>query len=108
MTSVDPQGVIQADNANGFLIGDISIGGLQFAVKGAYGSPQNFKMIITWLKKIKEQDFSFASFQEFIYLFKEIEQEKATRLVKPMLQKSIDSMIRYHRDKLFESYLNIK
>ena len=59
MTSEDPQGVIYADNANGFLIGDVSLGGLQFAVKGAFGSPQSFTMIINWLKKIKEQDFSF-------------------------------------------------
>jgi hypothetical protein len=61
MTSVDPQGVIYADNANGFLIGDVSLGGLQFAVKGAFGSPQNFATVIKELKKMKEQDFSFES-----------------------------------------------
>jgi hypothetical protein len=32
-------GVIFADNANGFFIGDTSLGGLQFAVKGAGGGP---------------------------------------------------------------------
>lgn len=107
MTSVDPQGVIYADNANGFLIGDISLGGLQFAVKGAYGSPQNFTTIINWLKKIRDQNFSFESFQEFIQRFKEIEQEKATKLVKPLTKRSIDSMIRYHGDKLLEPLSNL-
>ena len=102
MTNVDPQGVIYADNANGFLIGDVSLGGLQFAVKGAFGSPQNFTTIINWLKKIKEQDFSFEMLRKFIERFKYIEQEKATKLVKPMTQRSINAMVRYHGDKLLE------
>lgn len=100
MTSVDPQGVIYADNANGFLIGDVSLGGLQFAVKGAFGSPQNFTTIISWLKKIREENFSHASIQQFIERFKYEEQEKATKLVKPMTKRSIDAMVRYHRDNL--------
>lgn len=102
MTSIDPQGVIYADNANGFLIGDISLGGLQFAVKGAHGSPQNFTTIINWLKKIQEDNFSFESFKTFIERFKEIEQEKATKLVKPMTKRSIEGMIRYHGDNLLQ------
>lgn len=102
MTSSDPQGVIMADNANGFLIGDVSVGGLQFAVKGAYGSPQNFTTIIKWLKKIQDDEFSYAAFQEFINRFKEVEQEKATKLVKPMTKRSIESMIRYHGDDLLK------
>lgn len=106
MTSQDPQGVIYADNANGFLIGDVSLGGLQFAVKGAFGSPQSFTTIINWLKKIKEQDFSFASLKEFIERFKYAEQEKATKLVKPMTKRSIEAMVRYHGDNLLEP-LNI-
>lgn len=107
MVSSDPQGVIYADNANGFLIGDVQLGGLQFAVKGAYGSPQNFTMIVNWLKQIKEQNYSMTAFQNFIQRFKEAEQEKATSLVKPMVQKSIDSMVRYHGESLFRSYLPI-
>lgn len=99
MRSVDPQGVIYADNANGFLIGDISIGGLQFAVKGAYGSPQNFTTIINWLKEIKANNFSQDAFIRFIQRFKEEERERATRLVKPMLNKSIDAMVRYHGEE---------
>lgn len=102
MTSQDPQGVIYADNANGFLIGDISLGGIQFAVKGAYGSPQNFTTIINWLKKIKEQNFSIQAFQEFIQRFKDVEQEKAIKLVKPMTKRSVDAMIRYHGENLLE------
>lgn len=107
MTSEDPQGVIYADNANGFLIGDISLGGLQFAVKGAFGSPQNFTTIINWLKKIKEQNFSFASLQEFIERFKYAEQEKAIQLVKPMTKRSIEAMVRYYGDKLLEPLKDI-
>lgn len=106
MTSIDPQGVIQADNANGFLIGDISIGGLQFAVKGEYGSPQGFSEIIKWLKKIKEEDFSVNSFQNFIQRFKEYEQEKSTKLVKPLTKRSISSMVQRHEDDLLKSLVN--
>lgn len=102
MTSVDPQGVIYADNANGFLIGDVSLGGLQFAVKGAFGSPQSFITIVNWLKKIKVQDFSFESLKEFIERFKYAEQEKATKLVKPMAKRSIETMVRYHGNNLLE------
>ena len=105
MLSEKPQGVIRADNANGFLIGDISIGGLQFAVKGAYGSPQNFNQIIQWLKKIKEQNFSLQSFQDFIERFKTLEQEKATSLVKPLSKRSIDAMLRYHEEDLLKSVI---
>ena len=108
MTSSDPQGVIMADNANGFLIGDVSVGGLQFAVKGAYGSPQNFTTIIQWLKKIQNDEFSYATFQEFINRFKEVEQEKATKLVKPMTKRSIESMIRYHGDNLLKPLESIR
>ena len=99
MRSTNPQGVIQADNANGFLIGDVSLGGLQFAVKGAYGSPQNFTLIIDWLEKIQAENFSEQSLIEFIQRFKDEEQERATKLVKPMLKRSISSMIRYHGEE---------
>ena len=103
MISFDPRGVIQADNANGYLIGDVSIGGLQFAVKGEYGGPQNFAVIVSWLKKIKEDNFSQRSLQEFINRFKEVEDEKATKLVKPMTKRSISAMLRYHQDDLLKS-----
>lgn len=107
MLSENPKGVRWADNANGFLIGDVQLDGLQFAVKGAYGSPQNFTLIIQWLKKIQEANFSSASIEQFIERFREIEEKKATTLVKPMVQRSIDGMARYHGDKLLNSYLKI-
>ena len=107
MTSANPQGVIYADNANGFLIGDISIGGLQFAVKGAYASPQGFKTVIDWLKKIKADNFSVQSFSEFITRFTEIEQEKSTYLVKEMHKRSITGMINYHQDNLLKPLTQI-
>lgn len=102
MTSVNPQGVIHADNANGFLLGDISVGGLQFAVKGAYGSPQNFATIVNWLKKIKEDNFSFQALKEFIERFTDVEKEKATSLVKPLTKRSLNAMLKYHQDDLLK------
>lgn len=95
-------GVIQADNANGFFIGDTSIGGLQFAVKGAHGGPQKWTKIVADLKKIKEQNYSQASFNNFITSFKELEKEKATSLVKPMTQRQISAMVRYHGNKILK------
>lgn len=107
MTSEKPQGVINADNANGFLIGDTSYGGLQMAVKGAYGSPQNFAMIIKWLKEIQKENFTLEAFQKFIIRFKDIEQEKATKLVKPLTQRSISGMLKYHGENLTKPLISI-
>ena len=100
MTSDDPSGVIKADNANGFLIGDVSIGGLQFAVKGAFGGPQNFKRIVTWLKKIKQDNFSDEAFNAFIQRFKEIEIEKSHSLAKELMTDTIQTMITTCKEEL--------
>lgn len=97
-------GVISADNANGFLIGDVSMGGVQFAVKGQFGSPQNFKTIIKWLKEIKQDNFSISSLQNFIQRFTIIEQEKARTLVRPMTERSIASMVQFHEDNLLKPF----
>lgn len=101
--TLSPYGVIYADNANGFLIGDVSLGGLQFAVKGAYGSPQNFTLIVKELKKLKEENFSMTSFYNFLERFTEVEREKATSIVKPLSQRSISAMVRHHESELLKS-----
>ena len=49
-------GAIAADATKGFMIGDISRGGVQYAVKGAFGSPQGFKDVYNYIKKIREND----------------------------------------------------
>lgn len=102
MVSVDPKGVIQADNANGFLIGDTSLNRVQYAVKGLGGSPQNFTLIIKELKKIKESGFSMSSFYRFIERFTELEKEKATSLVKKQTEESVQAMIKKYGDELFK------
>ena len=43
-------GAIKADATKGFLIGDVSKNGIQYAVKGEYGSPQGFTEIIKDLR----------------------------------------------------------
>ena len=93
MRSQNPQGVIQADNANGFLIGDTSLRGMQFAVKGEYGGPQGFKRIMKWLEDIVESGFSKEGLQNFIVRFTEEERQRATKLVKPMTQESIQTIL---------------
>lgn len=102
MVSV-PHGCINADNANGFLIGDTSLGGLQFAVKGAFGSAQSFTKIIAELRRIDEQDFSPAAFQEFVNKMKYQEQEKATSLITPLSKRSLSTTLRYHGEELLSS-----
>lgn len=104
MKSEVPKGVIQADNANGFLMGDTSIGGLHFAVKGNLSGPQNFTMIINWLKKLRDSDFSEGALQTFITRFKDEERQRATSLVKPLLTKSIAGMVQYHGDNLLKRW----
>ena len=49
-------GAIKADATKGFLIGDITYGRVQYAVKGVFGSPQGFKDVYNYIKKIKEND----------------------------------------------------
>lgn len=46
-------GAIKADATKGFLIGDVSKDGIQYAVKGEYGSPQGFTEIIKDLRNWK-------------------------------------------------------
>ena len=44
-------GAIKADATKGFMIGDVSKNGIQYAVKGEFGSPQGFTEIIKDLQQ---------------------------------------------------------
>ncbi len=98
----NPHGVIYVDNANGYLIGDTSYGGIQFAVKGAFGGPQNFKKVIIELKKL-QNNFSEAAFREFINTFSDEEEKKAKSISTQLTQRSISSMIRYHGEEILKN-----
>lgn len=80
----DMYGAIRADNANGFLIGDVSRDGIQYAVKGQFGSPQNFERVAKDLKELfdKEyQNFSIEKFYGFIDKYTREEADKASPLL---------------------------
>ena len=93
MMSKSPQGVIYADNANGFLVGDLSKGGLQFAVKGRGGGMQGYKKIIDQLLILQSKDFTYEAYQDFVHVLTKVEQEKATPLVKEMSKKSLSQSV---------------
>lgn len=95
-------GAIQADATKGFLIGDVSKDGVQYAVKGVYGSPQGFKLIVKELKKLVEHDFSKEAFNAFIKkytedeLFKEVDGVQTKRYkpqIKKLSQQTMDNLL---------------
>lgn len=101
---LDPQyGAIVADNANGFLIGDTSLGGIQFAVKGQFGGAQHYHEIKKAAVELLK-NFSPENIKNFIVRFREQEAESAKSLIESrrLSQRSISAMIRYHGDKLLD------
>jgi hypothetical protein len=76
------------------LIGDVSRDGVQYAVKGIFGSPQGVKDIIKAFKKIVEEDFSMTSFYRFIYKYTEEELSKKYKSqISKLSQETIDSTL---------------
>lgn len=74
---LDPDyGAIQADNTKGYLIGDVRKNGVQYAVKGKFGSPQGYKEIIKEFRKILQEGFSQEAFENFIRKFYDEELDK--------------------------------
>lgn len=94
-------GAINADATKGFLIGDVSKGGLQFAVKGIFGSPQGTKEVIKDFKKIQKENFSIQSFDDFLnkYYINELK-TKYKPQIKEMTTRSLNAMLRYHEELL--------
>lgn len=95
-------GVIAADNANGFLMGDVKMGGLQFQVKGELAGPQGVTQVKKELILLKDSNFSYQAFDLFKQHLIEEEQKKAKSLIKPLTKKSLNGMIRYYGEKLLE------
>lgn len=54
----DRYGVKKADATKGFMIGDVRSGGIQYAVKGEFGSPQHFKDVYNTFEKLLGSDGS--------------------------------------------------
>lgn len=94
-------GAIKADATKGFLIGDVSKGGIQYAVKGAFGSPQGVKDIVKEFKKIIDEDFSMSSFYSFIEKYTEQELEKKYKpQIKEMSNRSMSAFLRYNEKEI--------
>lgn len=89
-------GAIRADSTKGFMIGDVSRDGIQYAVKGAFGSPQGITEVAKSLEKIQQEDFSRASYEAFIkhYTKEELDKEYQPH-IKKLSKQSIAQLSRY-------------
>ena len=94
-------GAINADATKGFLIGDVSRGGLQFAVKGIFGSPQGTKEVIKDFKKMRDDNFSKESFGNFLmkYYVQELQNDYKPQ-IRQMTKRSLTAMIKSHEELL--------
>ena len=91
-------GAINADATRGYLIGDVSKDGIQYAVKGKYGSPQGVKEIIKSFRQLISEDFTEESFKSFLKQYTEDELNKEYKpQIKQMTERSINSLYRYHK-----------
>lgn len=89
-------GAIKADATRGFLIGDVSNGTTQYAVKGVFGSPQGTKEVIKAFKTMAEDNFSEESFAAFIKQFTYDELHRGYKpQIRELTQKSINATARF-------------
>lgn len=96
-------GAIKADATKGFLLGDIANGTTQYAVKGAFGSPQGTAEVINYFEKMEKSNFTPQSFADFIKHFTYDELHKNYKpQIKEMSKRSINGMLR-HIDKTLTS-----
>ena len=98
-------GAIKADNASGFMIGDVSRDGIQYAVKGRGGGPQSIKTVLLELKKLDAENFSDEAFNGLIETFttKELEKNLA-----PLVRKIPDEVVSDMEKKYFKNLKNQK
>ena len=88
-------GAIKADATKGFLIGDVARDGVQYAVKGMFGSPQGTKDIIKAFRKIVDEDFSLTAFHQFLYKYTEEElQKNYSPQIQELSQRSVNAILR--------------
>jgi hypothetical protein len=89
-------GAIKADATRGFLIGDVAKNGVQYAVKGIFGSPQGTKEVIAAFKDMAKDNFSETSFALFIKKFTYDELHRNYKpQIKELSKRSIASTLRY-------------
>ena len=69
-------GAINADNANGFIIGDVEMGRTLYAVKGKGASPQKIEDIAKDLQQLAQNGFTQQAFEDFKTRWRDIEKEK--------------------------------
>ena len=95
-------GAINADATRGFLIGDVRKGGIQYAVKGAFGSPQGIKEVLTEFKKWEKENLSEEGFYKIIDKFygEELSKKYSSQIKEIKSQKSIAGILRYYKDDL--------
>lgn len=94
-------GAIKADNTKGFLIGDVSNGTTQYAVKGIFASPQGTKDVIKQFQQLKDQGFSPAAFANLIKYFTYDELHRGYEpQIQKMSQRSINGVINYAQKHL--------
>lgn len=62
-------GAITADNFSGFMIGDYSQDGIQYAIKGKFGGAQGWIQVANKLQTVVDNDFSESAWQNFIEFF---------------------------------------
>ena len=85
-------GAIAADTQNGFLVGDVAKNGIQYAVKGTFASPQNFKAVIKALDKLDE-NISHTNLRKALKNFMKDAKKKAHRLIRATTAESIEKII---------------
>lgn len=97
----DTYGAINADATKGFMIGDVSKDGIQYAVKGIFGSPQGTADVVKNLQELVKNDFSKESFHNFINKYTKDELEKKyTPQIKQLSNRSIRAILRNYEKKL--------
>lgn len=93
-------GAIAADATKGYMIGDVERNGVQYAVKGQFGSPQGIRDVINNFKKIIEKDFNESDLQEFIEKYTTEEYKRSENILQPQIKKIVDKEV----ESLLEEY----
>ena len=100
-------GAVAVDNASGFLIGDTSIGNIQFAVKKETASPMNLKKVYNLTQEIlSEEVFNIDRFWE-VFHDQELERVQtegkgqAKQIIGKDLEEAVDNLKKLYELKIF-------
>lgn len=89
-----------ANSTKGFMIGDVSKNGIQYAVKGAFGSPQHYKEVVnTFNKLLNGEELSEKHLQQIInkYVTEEGNRELPSH-ISELSKKSISQIVARNKD----------